>query len=103
MYDIALDENDEIPAERQLNLTLGEWLLYLTGTKGEVRLTTVPLALTVKESGLIDAPLHPMPLSVAEQIDSKAAAMDGVGAPAQEKRWKGKGATLREFCGLSGQ
>ena len=36
-------------------------------------------------------------------IDSKAAAMDGVGAPAQEKRWKGKGATLREFCGLSGQ
>lgn len=74
VYDIALDENDEIPAERQLNLTLGEWLLYLTGTKGEVRLTTVPLALTVKESGLIDAPLHPMPLSVAEQIDSKAAA-----------------------------
>ena len=35
-------------------------------------------------------------------LDSKAAAMDGVGAPAQEKRWKGKGSTLREFCGLSG-
>ena len=74
VYDVALDENDEIPAERQLNLTLGEWLLYLTGTKGETRITTVPVMLTVKESGLIDAPLHPMPLSVAEQIDSKAAA-----------------------------
>jgi integrase len=34
-------------------------------------------------------------------IDSKAAAMDGVGTPAQEKRWKGKESTLREFCGLS--
>ena len=34
-------------------------------------------------------------------IDSKAAAMDSVGTPAQEKRWKGKGSTLREFCGLS--
>ena len=72
VYDIALDENDEIPASRQLNLTRGEWTVYLTGTKDETRLTTAPLVLTVKESGLIDAPLHPMPLSVAEQIDSKA-------------------------------
>ena len=72
VYDIALDENDEIPAERQLNLTRGEWTVYLTGTRNQTRLTTQPLILTVKESGLIDAPLHPMPLSVAEQIDSKA-------------------------------
>lgn len=72
VYDIALDENDEIPASRQLNLTRGEWTVYLTGTRDETRLTTAPLVLTVKESGLIDAPLHPMPLSVAEQIDSKA-------------------------------
>ena len=72
VYDIALDENDEIPADRQLNLTRGEWTVYLTGTRNQTRLTTQPLILTVKESGLIDAPLHPMPLSVAEQIDSKA-------------------------------
>ena len=36
-------------------------------------------------------------------LDSKAAAMDSVGTPAQEKRWKGKGSTLRKFCGLSDQ
>ena len=72
VYDLALDENDEIPAEAGLTLTMGEWEVYLTGTRGEARLTTVPLIFTVKESGLIDAPLHPMPLSVAEQVDSKA-------------------------------
>lgn len=33
-------------------------------------------------------------------LDSKAAAMDGVGGSPQEKRWKGKGATLKDFCGL---
>ena len=72
VYDLCLNENDEITAEQGLNLTVGEWELYFTGTKGESRLTTVPAALTVKESGLIDAPLHPMPLSVAEQLDAKA-------------------------------
>ena len=35
-------------------------------------------------------------------LDSKAAAMDGVGVSPQEKRWKLKGETLREFCGLGG-
>ena len=72
VYDIALDENDEITADDALNLTIGEWEIYLTGTKDSSRLTTVPLILTVKESGLIDAPLHPIVLSTAEQIDSKA-------------------------------
>ena len=37
-------------------------------------LTTVPVMLTVKASGLVDAPLHPMPLSVAEQVSNEAAA-----------------------------
>ena len=74
VYDVALDENDAFGPDRLLTLSRGEWTVYLTGTKDEARLTTVPLILTVKESGLIDAPLHPMPLSVAEQIDSKASA-----------------------------
>jgi len=71
VYDIMLDENDEITAAQGLNLTVGEWELYFTGRKGESRLTSVPVVFTVKASGLIDAPLHPMPLSVSEQLDAK--------------------------------
>ena len=74
VYDVALDAEGAFGEETELSLTLGEWTLYLTGSDGEDRLTTVPVMLTVKESGLVDAPLHPMPLSVAEQIDSKASA-----------------------------
>lgn len=73
VYDIALDEEDRITEEDALNLTTGEWEIYLTGTKDAARLTTVVVVLTVKESGLIDAPLHVIPQSVAEQIDAKAA------------------------------
>lgn len=73
VYDIALDEEDRITEEDALNLTTGEWEIYLTGTKDTARLTTVVVILTVKESGLIDAPLHMLPQSVAEQIDAKAA------------------------------
>ena len=72
LYDIALDEDGAFDEAAELSLTVGEWELYMTGTDGEDRLTTVPVMLTVKASGLVDAPLHPMPLSVAEQIDSKA-------------------------------
>ena len=72
VYDIALDEDGAFDEAAELSLTVGEWELYMTGTDGEDRLTTVPVALTVKASGLVDAPLHPMPLSVAEQVDSKA-------------------------------
>ena len=46
--------------------------MYLTGHQGESRITTVPVLLRVRESGLIDEPLHQIPLSVAEQVDSKA-------------------------------
>ena len=73
VYDIALDGDDRITEEDALNLTAGEWDIYLTGTKDTARLTTVVVILTVKESGLIDAPLHVLPQSVAEQIDAKAA------------------------------
>ena len=73
VYDIELDEEDRITEEDALNLTTGEWEIYLTGTKDTARLTTVVVVLTVKESGLIDAPLHVLPQSVAEQIDAKAA------------------------------
>ena len=72
VYDINLDENDRITADKKLNLTQGEWEVYLTGTVGESRLTTIPVVLTVYKSGLIDGPLHEIPQTVAEQIDIKA-------------------------------
>ena len=72
VYDVALDGDGAFDETAELSLTVGEWELYMTGSDGEDRLTTVPVALTVKASGLVDAPLHPMPLSVAEQVDSKA-------------------------------
>lgn len=70
--DLQLDENNEITADDHLNLTVGQWEIYLTGTKDESRLTTVPVILTVQESGLIDAPLHELPMSVAERVDFNA-------------------------------
>ena len=71
-YDLQLDENNEITADQKLNLTVGQWEIYLTGTKEESRLTTVPVIMTVQESGLIDAPLHELPMSVAERVDFNA-------------------------------
>ena len=71
-YEMQLDENDCISPEQKLNLTVGQWEIYLTGTRDDSRLTTVPVILTVKESGLVDAPLHELPMSVAEQVDYTA-------------------------------
>ena len=68
VYDLPLDEHNEITSDQGLNLTVGEWTIYLTGTRDDTRLTTCPVVLTVKESGLIDSPLHELPLSVAEQL-----------------------------------
>lgn len=70
--DIQLNEDNEVTADDHLNLTVGQWEIYLTGTKDESRLTTVPVILTVQESGLIDAPLHELPMSVAERVDFNA-------------------------------
>ena len=72
VYDIELNEDDEITEDDSLNLVVGEWEIYAHGTMDEARLTTVPVILTVKESGLIDGPLHVLPQTVAEQLDYKA-------------------------------
>ena len=71
VFDLNLVD-DEIKKEMHLNLSLGSWEVYLTGVMGESRLTTVPVIVQVRESGLIDEPLHQIPLTVAEQLDSKA-------------------------------
>ena len=68
VYDLLLDECGRITEDDRLNLTAGEWTVYLTGVGENTRATTVPVLLTVKESGLVDAPLHEIPMSVAEQL-----------------------------------
>lgn len=72
VYDLLLNADDEITADQQLNLTAGVWDIYLTGATGEARLTTIVCIVTVKQSGLIDSPLHEMPLSIVEQLSSTA-------------------------------
>ena len=103
VYDIELDENDRITEEDTLNLTTGEWEIYLTGTKDTARLTTVVVVLTVKESGLVDAPLHVLPQSVAEQIDAKAAqallTAQAVKAAADAGKFNGKDGKSFEIKG----
>lgn len=103
VYDIALDGDDRITEEDALNLTAGEWEIYLTGTKDAARLTTVVVILTVKESGLIDAPLHVLPQSVAEQIDAKAAqallTAQAVKAAADAGKFNGKDGKSFEIKG----
>ena len=74
VYDLRLDENDRITEDKGLNLTAGEWILYLTGSRENTRITTAPVVVTVKESGLVDAPLHALPMTVAEQLSNDAAA-----------------------------
>ena len=103
VYDIALDGDDRITEEDALNLTTGEWEIYLTGTKDTARLTTVVVVLTVKESGLVDAPLHVLPQSVAEQIDAKAAqallTAQAVKAAADAGKFNGKDGKSFEIKG----
>ena len=45
VYDVALID-DAWDETAELNLTVGEWSVYITGTKDSSRLTTVPLMLT---------------------------------------------------------
>ena len=103
VYDIELDGEDRITEEDALNLTAGEWEIYLTGTKDTARLTTVVVVLTVKESGLVDAPLHVLPQSVAEQIDAKAAqallTAQAVKAAADAGKFNGKDGKSFEIKG----
>ena len=74
VYDLILDGGDSVTESMGLNLTAGEWTVYLSGNREGSRLTTAPVIVTVKESGLVDAPLHALPLSVAEQIENRASA-----------------------------
>lgn len=71
-YTLELNENNQITAEQGLNLTVGEWEIFLTGSGVDERITTIPIIVNVYESGLINAPLGAMPMTVAEQVAVKA-------------------------------
>ena len=70
--------NDTLTADRHLNLSAGEWEVYLHGTNMEngdavCRITTIPQKLIVYESSILDGePLPIEPPSIGEQILAKA-------------------------------
>lgn len=82
--------NDTLTADRHLNLSAGEWEVYLHGTKTEngdavCRITTIPQKLIVYESGILDGePLPVEPLSVGEQILAAASEALSVAKKAEE-------------------
>ena len=100
VFDLNLTD-DMISAEMGLNLSLGQWEVFVTGSDGERRLTTVPVILSVKESGLIDEPLHSIPMSVAEQIDAKASTAllmaQAVKDAADDGKFDGKSFEIKGF------
>lgn len=85
----------KITSDKHLNLSSGEWLVYLHGTSAEgVRITTNTRRIIVEKTGVVDGePLPEIPLSVAEQISEMAqSALDiaeSVRADADEGKFQG--------------
>lgn len=71
-YTLELDENNRVTAEAGVNLSTGEWEIFLTGSTEISRITTIPIIINVYQSGLINAPLGELPMTVAEQLARKA-------------------------------
>ena len=73
VYDILL-VNDKIERTAHLNLTAGDWEIYLHGNgEGGVRITTERQKLRVVPTGLLEGDLLPeVPLGTAEQISAVA-------------------------------
>ncbi len=81
VYDVKLAE-DAIPAAGGLNLPAGRWELYLHGScyeNGQVvrRITTQPVAFTVKESGCLEGEVLPVtPASLGEQLEARIQSLE---------------------------
>lgn len=71
VYDIKLD-GDKINRSKHLNLSVGEWSVYLHGNNSEgMRITTETQTITVKNTGALNGlPLPELPLTVAEQLSA---------------------------------
>lgn len=76
VYDFAL-ENDRIEKDEHLNLSAGEWEIYLHGNEfadGEVveRITTEIVKMTVNKSGVLEGePFAEQPASEVERLNAK--------------------------------
>ena len=57
-----------ITQDAHINLTEGNWCFSLTGNTGISRVTTNPVQVTVRVSGVIDSEPLPMPPSFGEQV-----------------------------------
>lgn len=94
VFDVRLID-DKISREAHLNLSSGDWEIYLHGTSNSgMRITTESTILTVKKSGALDGePFPELPLSVAEQLERRISALEeqGVGGGGESG---GDGATF---------
>lgn len=72
VYDIKL-ESDKIDRSKHLNLSNGEWIVYLHGNSSEgMRITTEPQTIIVKSTGSLNGlPLPELPLTVAERLSAE--------------------------------
>lgn len=73
VYDIRLNEDDAITKSDNLNLSAGEWGVYVHGTSGDgTRITTEKAFIEVKKSGILDGePFPNLPLSAFEQLENR--------------------------------
>lgn len=83
-YAIILS-NDAITADKHLNLTVGEWevFVYGTNTNGQ-RITTTSKKITVVGNGSIDGEQFPeIPLTLAEQLQAQIGNLDNLDTQAK--------------------
>ena len=72
--------NDEITEDKHLNLTAGDWEVYLMGIKDNTRITTEIQKINVKQSGKLDGkPFIEVPPDVAEQLDARITELENNG------------------------
>jgi len=68
VYDVELVA-DEITADKHLNLSAGNWTVYVVGIDTDYRITSGSIAFTVDQSGVIDGePLPEVSLTFEEQL-----------------------------------
>lgn len=91
VYDVRLDESDQITRDKHINLSSGVWSVYLHGTtQAGMRITTEKAEIHVKETGTINGePLPEIPLTVSEQIAADAKEAKEIAATVRDDADKG--------------
>lgn len=69
VYDITLNSDNQITADKHLNLSSGTWSVYVHGNVFGMRVTTSDIKLEVEQSGVLNGlPLPGIPLTTEEQM-----------------------------------